>query len=88
MKIFKQAKVVDLSIFGSLLVVCDGFEFLGMNCYATDIHIIQIPPEVCCFRYVFWGVQLPSQELFGCLRMGLSLGTVLVMIGSKDALLT
>ena len=36
-------------------MVCDGFEFLGMNCYATDIHIIQIPPEVWCFRYVFLG---------------------------------
>ena len=27
---------------------------------------IQIPAEVWCFRYVF-GVQVPSQEVFGCL---------------------
>ena len=27
---------------------------------------IRVPPEVWCFRYVF-GVQIPSQEMFGCL---------------------
>ena len=31
---------------------------------------IQIPPEVWCFRYVF-RVQIPAQEVFGCLGKGL-----------------
>ena len=30
---------------------------------------IQMPPEVWCFRYVF-GVQIASQEVFGCLGIG------------------
>ena len=29
---------------------------------------IQIPPEVWCFRYVL-GVQVPSQQVFGCLGL-------------------